>query len=446
MQDEIARLQAELDGALEQLSRTENAYGAFVPREFLHYLSVNNIRDVRLGMHTERMMTVLFSDIRNFTGLSETMTPQENFDFLNSYLSQMEPEIVPFGGLVDKFIGDAIMAMFPRSADDAVQGALAMLRRLELYNRGRSRAGYVPIRTGIGINTGIVMLGTVGGDGRMDTTVIGDSVNLASRLEGLTKRYNTPLLISAHTLHALEDPSKYCIRFLGRSHVKGKNDAQAIYEVFDADPAPLRAAKQRTRKRFEEALAFFHTGHPAKAQTRLIRCLQEAPGDQPAQVYLDRCEEFARNNYIKGLEPIDLEQTWSDDYTSNVSDIDSQHRALLTNMNYLTVSVRDSKIQQALYILSDILADAKHHCTMEEDMMREFSYPLAQSHIEQHQRFYEHLEIIRSEIASESENPTCMVFRIRLLLIDWLTNHSIKADRHLGQHLRSRSGGRSAAH
>ncbi len=446
LHEDIARLQNELALTRDQLASTEHAYGSFVPREFLHFLAVDNIRDVRLGMHTERMMTVLFSDIRNFTGLSESMTPQENFDFLNSYLSQMEPVIVPYRGLIDKFIGDAIMAMFPRCADDAVQGALAMLERLEKYNRGRARAGYVPIRTGIGVNTGIVMLGTVGGAGRMDTTVIGDSVNLASRLEGLTKVYNTPLLISEHTLHSLEDPTRYGIRFLGRSRVKGKHDAQAVYEVFDADPPQLRAAKRRTCKRFEEALAFFYTGSPAKAQSRLVRCLQEAPNDQPAQIYLERCDEFMRNNHVQGLDPIEFEQTWSDDYTSNIGDVDSRHRSLLTNMNNLTVAVRDGKNQHALTILTDIVADAKHHCTMEEDLMHEFSYPLKQVHAEQHQRFYQHLNTVGAQIAAETESPTCMAFRVRLLLIDWLINHSIKADRHFGQHLRSRSGARSASH
>ena len=446
LHDDVVRLQTELALTREQLSSTEQAYGSFVPREFLHFLAVDNIRDVRLGMHNERNMTVLFSDIRNFTGLSESMTPQENFDFLNSYLSQMEPVIVPYRGLIDKFIGDAIMAMFPRCADDAVQGALAMLERLERYNAGRARAGYVPIRIGIGVNTGIVMLGTVGGTGRMDTTVIGDSVNLASRLEGLTKLYKTPLLISEHTLHSLEDPSRYSIRFLGRSRVKGKQDTQAVYEVFDADPPLMRAAKKRTCKRFEEALAFFYSGNPAKAQSRLIRCLQEAPGDLPAVIYLDRCDEFMRNNHVQGLELIEFEQTWSDDYTSNVGDIDSQHRTLLANMNSLSVSVRDGKTQQALSTLVNIMSDAERHCSMEEALMHEFSYPLVHVHAEQHQRFYQNLSTIRAEIATETESPTCMGFRVRLLLIDWLINHSIKADRHFGQHLRSRSGARSASH
>ena len=443
---EVARLKNELALTQDQLSNTEHAYGSFVPREFLHFLEVDNIRDVRLGMHTERMMTVLFSDIRNFTGLSESMTPQENFDFLNSYLSQMEPVIVPYRGLIDKFIGDAIMAMFPRCADDAVQGALAMLERLEKYNRGRGRAGYVPIRSGIGVNTGIVMLGTVGGAGRMDTTVIGDSVNLASRLEGLTKVYNTPLLISEHTLHSLDDPGRYGIRFLGRSRVRGKQDAQAVYEVFDADPPLMRAAKKRTCKRFEEALAYFYSGSPEKAQSRLVRCLQEAPNDQPALVYLERCDEFMRTNHVQGLDPIEFEQTWSDDYTSNIGDVDGQHRSLLMNMNNLSVAVRDGKTQQALSILADIVADAKHHCTMEEDLMQEFGYPLKKVHAEQHQRFYQHLSTISAQIAAETESPTSMAFRVRLLLIDWLINHSIKADRHFGQHLKSRSGARSASH
>ena len=440
-EQEIARLKAELADVRQQLADTEKAFGRFVPRQFLNFLSIDNIRGVRLGMQTERKMTILFADIRNFTGLSESMTPQENFDFMNSYLSQMEPMIVPFRGLVDKYIGDAIMALFPESTDDGVQGALAMLERLDRYNLGRARAGYVPIRIGIGINTGIVMLGTVGGIGRMEGTVISDAVNLASRLEGMSKVYGVPLLISEHTLHSLEDPARYCIRFLARSRVKGKQEAQSVYEVFDADPPIMKAAKRRTRKRFEEALAFYFVGDISRARSRLVRCLEDAPGDAPAALYLARCDEYLRNGHAEGIEDNELSQIWSEEYSSGVAEIDSQHRSLLSQMNALAIAVREARIGDTVSILALIEKEAQQQFAVEEVLMQESRYPFLAEHLHQHRRFQENLSRLSDEISSEAENPVYMAFRIKLLLMDWTINHSTKTDRQLGHHLKSRSGG-----
>ena len=233
------------DALRERLSTTTDAYGRFVPREFLHLLGIDDIRKVELGQQVERKMTILFADIRNFTSLSESMSPQENFNFLNSYLIQMEPVIAAHGGFIDKYIGDAIMALFPESPDAAVRCALAMLNKLEEYNNGRHRAGYRPIKIGIGINTGIVILGTIGGASRMDGTVIGDAVNLAARLERLTKDYRVSILISEYTLYSLDEPNLWSIRFLDRTHVRGKQDNQSVYEVFNGDPAPLREIQDK---------------------------------------------------------------------------------------------------------------------------------------------------------------------------------------------------------
>lgn len=441
LEAEVKRLRAELANIREQLVDTEKAFGRFVPREFLHFLDIDNVRGVRLGMQTERKMTILFADIRNFTGLSETMTPQENFDFMNSYLSQMEPMIVPFRGLIDKYIGDAIMALFPEGTDDAVQGALAMLERLKVYNEGRARAGYLPIRIGIGINTGIVMLGTVGGIGRMEGTVISDAVNLASRLEGMSKVYGVPMLISEHTLHSLEDPSRYCIRFLARSRVKGKLEAQSVYEVFDADPPQMLAAKKRTQKRFEEALAFYFVGDISRARTRLARCLEEVPEDAPARLYLNRCDDYLRNGHAEGVEENELTQTWSEECSSGVAEIDSRHRTRLSQMNALATAVREGRTSDTLPILDLIERGAQEQFALEETLMQESRYAFLAEHLQQHRRFQTNLQRLSEEIKSEAENPVCMAFRIKLLLMDWTVNHSTKTDRHLGHHLKSRSGG-----
>ncbi|RZB35027.1 MAG: hypothetical protein SRB1_00795 [Desulfobacteraceae bacterium Eth-SRB1] len=166
--------------------------------------------------------------------------------------------------------------------------------QLEKYNIGRKHAGYEPIKIGIGLNSGLVMLGTIGGSERMEGTVIGDAVNLASRIEGLSKKYGVPLLISEHTFYALKYPEKISIRFLDRVIVKGKAQPQSVYEVFEKDPIQIKEGKAATKRIFEEALANYHLKNIDASQKMLQKCLKLNPLDRPAQVYLDRCKEFIR--------------------------------------------------------------------------------------------------------------------------------------------------------
>ncbi|HPP07400.1 MAG TPA: adenylate/guanylate cyclase domain-containing protein, partial [Syntrophorhabdaceae bacterium] len=219
----------------ESIEKIIEAYSRFVPQEFIRLMGKDTIVGIDLGEHIEMTMTILFSDIRDFTSLSEGMTPRENFSFINSYLERMEPVIARAGGIIDKYIGDAIMALFPKDADAAIKGAVDMLQHLEIFNNERQGSGLPPIKIGIGLNTGLMMLGIIGGRHHMESTVISDAVNLASRIESMTKNYKTPILISEHTYYSLRDPSIYGIRFVDRVKVKGKEQCQSVYEVFDAD-------------------------------------------------------------------------------------------------------------------------------------------------------------------------------------------------------------------
>jgi adenylate cyclase len=274
-----------------QLYQLNQANERFVPRQFLQLLNKDSIIDVQLGNQVQLDMSVLFADIRDFTTLSEQMTPEDNFKFINAYLSRMEPAILENNGFIDKYIGDAIMALFSHSANDALKAAIDMLGRLAEYNTTRGTPKRPPIEIGIGINTGSLMLGTVGGPNRMDGTVISDAVNLASRLEGLTKYYGVSLLISHHTFANLHHPVEYAFRIIDRVKVKGKSETVSVFEVFEADPPEIREGKVLTKSRFEEAL-FLYYGHSYWQAAQLFQdCLKIAPSDTVAQIYLERCQQ-----------------------------------------------------------------------------------------------------------------------------------------------------------
>ncbi|UOG29475.1 adenylate/guanylate cyclase domain-containing protein [Leptospira noguchii] len=212
----------------QQLSE---AYSRFVPKELLSLLSKKSILETQLADQTEGLMTVMFSDIRGFTTISEKMTPSENFQFINNYLGMIAPVIKEHNGFIDKFIGDAIMAIFPARAENAVEASLAMMKALKQFNELRQKENKDPIDIGIGIHTGHLMLGIIGHENRMEGTVIGDSVNLASRIEGLTKQFKCSIIVSEVTIASLRDPSRFTHSFLDEVTVKGKSQPIKVYKI-----------------------------------------------------------------------------------------------------------------------------------------------------------------------------------------------------------------------
>jgi two-component system, sensor histidine kinase LadS len=278
--------------ALNLQEKLTAAYQKFVPQEFLEQLEKKSILDVKLGDHVEKKMTVLFSDIRSFTNLSEQMTPEENFRFVNSYLKHMGPFVRKNHGYIDKFVGDMIMALFPNDAENAINTALGMLKHLENYNSDRKKAGYQKLSIGVGINTGLLMLGTIGDSTRMEGSVISDAVNLASRLEYLTKVFSTQLLISQGTLENLKKPELYKIRFVGRVKVRGKNKLTTVYEIFDCDPEDIQQAKINNQNDFKKAWDYYEQKEFDKASALFEKCSVCNPQDPVPLFYLKRCRQF----------------------------------------------------------------------------------------------------------------------------------------------------------
>ncbi|HLO86057.1 MAG TPA: adenylate/guanylate cyclase domain-containing protein [Nostocaceae cyanobacterium] len=227
----------EMSGALQisfgKLQKTLESFERFVPNKFVSVIAPQGIENIQVGVASIRKMTILFSDIRGYTSMSEALSPLEIFTFLNDYLACMGQAIDLAGGFIDKYIGDAIMALFDDEATDgALQAAILMHQALDIFNYERSQKGLPKIAVGIGIHRGEVVMGTVGFTSRIDSTVIGDAVNVASRIEGLTKQYGCPILVTESVVNSLEHPELFCLRLVDKSvKVKGKDTAIAIYEL-----------------------------------------------------------------------------------------------------------------------------------------------------------------------------------------------------------------------
>lgn len=302
---QIKALSDDLQQSVDNQVQLNQAIKRFVPVQFLQELGKEGYSDIQLGDSTAKIMTVLFSDLRSFTQLSESLNPMQNFEFLNSYLKRMEPPIQHHGGFVDKYIGDAIMALFrdretEKSADAAVQTAIALRKELEKFNQERLAQGQVRIDFGIGINTGELMLGTVGSENRLDTTVIGDTVNLASRLEALTKYFRTPILISDYTYRALSAPETLPLRKIDLVRVPGKEKAIIIYELITYEDAHLADRKLASLVNFYQAIDLYSQGRFKNALKVFQQILRFNPGDTVSQKYESRCKTYIAEPPVEG--------------------------------------------------------------------------------------------------------------------------------------------------
>lgn len=294
----------ELTNANSRLESLLKAYGRFVPHEYLSFLRKESITDVQLGDHVSKIMGVMFSDIRSFTTISEGMTPQENFNFVNAYLKRVSPEIRNNYGLIVKFLGDGMMAVFPDGANDAVAAAVSKLKRVEEYNIKRVEKGYLPIKVGIGIHVGHMMLGMVGEENRMQGDAFSDNVNLTARLEGLTKFYGVSLLISEQALENISNPSKYQIRFLDRAVVKGRSEAISVFEILDGELDTVRVLKLQTQSDFDKGLEYYRQGNFQEAKDYFAKVLAVNIADKTADLYVTRINYLLQQDQVENWDGI----------------------------------------------------------------------------------------------------------------------------------------------
>ncbi len=274
--------------------KIETAFGKYLSPNVVSHL-LDNKETVELGGE-EREMTIFFSDIRGFTTLSEKLTPAKLVSTLNEYFSIMSSIIVKNNGIVDKYIGDAIMAFWGAPADnknhslDAAKSSLEMKRALRKIKQDFHKKG-IEIDIGIGINTGPVIVGNIGSKERFDYTVIGDAVNLASRVEGLTKNYGTTIIITEYTKKHLS--AEFITRELDLVAVKGKTKPVALFELIDVTENVEPDTHEFIRI-YEGGLVLYRQGEFMKAKEKFQESFQ-MKHDQASKLMMERCDEYEKN-------------------------------------------------------------------------------------------------------------------------------------------------------
>lgn len=283
-----------INSSIQEIKLQKDAFYRFVPEEFLKILERDSATDINLGDKIIDDMTILFSDIRSFTTISETIPPEEVYEFLNEYFQLISPLIVAGGGFIDKYMGDGIMAIFANrtnkkdSADSSIHTSISLIKELEKYNQKRMLKGKDPIRIGIGINTGELIIGTVGTKDRLSTTVVGNTVNLASRLESVTSKYSTEIIVSASTIATLKDHSLVRYREIDTIIAKGMTSPCEIYEVYNHKDLDFLQKMSYSLKPYMDGLVAYKLGLFEEAKTNFQEALNLNPQDTISKLYLDR--------------------------------------------------------------------------------------------------------------------------------------------------------------
>jgi len=280
---------------LSQMQELNKSYTRFVPEEFLRMLDRESILDVAAGDQKIKEMIIMFADIRNFTTLSETIPAKKTFSILNDYLSHVTSAIHDNGGIIDKFMGDGIMAMFPDDADKALQAAIQMQQGVEKFNQSRIEENESTIQIGIGLHMGTVILGTVGTTNRLNTTVIGDPVNLASRLENYTKTNKTTIQLSGELKSKLKNPEAFHLREVGHLIARGKSINIKLIEEYSVKPEHVVAAMKTNQNILEKSVNYFEKNQYEKAKENFVFYLEVVPSDEVAKYYLSQCEQKLSN-------------------------------------------------------------------------------------------------------------------------------------------------------
>jgi adenylate cyclase len=276
----------------EAMRRIYEITNKFVPHEFIRSLGRKEITDIQLGDQVEKIVTVLFMDIRDYTTLSEKMTPEENFAFVSSFNEKMGPIIRQHDGFINQYLGDAIMAIFPGNASDALSAAIKMQKAVREFNVSRVLRKKPPIKIGIGLHTGPLIMGITGDNHRLDATTIADTVNTASRLEALTKYYRGDILLSETSLKSILDRDAFHLRHLGLVQLKGKTKPIVVYECFSGSDENNIQKKLASLALFEQGMTDYFNRSFEAASSKFSKVLAIHPDDLTTKLFFENASQY----------------------------------------------------------------------------------------------------------------------------------------------------------
>ncbi|QGQ96633.1 HAMP domain-containing protein [Paenibacillus psychroresistens] len=280
---------------ISNITKLNEANNRFVPRQFLQYLGKESIQNVELGDQVEQEMGILILNMQSFYEFSKNLTPKENFNFINSFLNRFGPIVRKNEGMINKYLGAGIMALFPNRAEDSLDTAIEMRQMLDVYNTHRLNSGYSTIDISIGIHRGPLMLGIIGEEKRMEGNVISDNVNIAGILEKMSNSMGVSILITDEIYKVLTEPKQYESRSLGMVYIEGKDEPIHLYDVFQGDPEHVRKLKLKTKATFEIAVEAYQNGRFYDAREAFLEVIKLNRWDKAARLYFYLADDCYQN-------------------------------------------------------------------------------------------------------------------------------------------------------
>ncbi len=299
----ISEENVRLEDLNEQMTQLNQSYQRFIPHEFTSLLGKKSIKDIRLGDQVLQAMAVMFFDMSGFTSMTEHMSAKEMVTLMNDVFSAVQPAIIKNHGIINKYLGDGAMVIFPTGENDAVQAGIEMIRSIASLNKKRIKNGLKPLLLGIGIDSGPMILGTVGEAKRLEYTVYGNTVNLASRVEGLTRQYGVNLLITENVYSRTNGKTRKNVRIVDNVRVKGKSGVITIYEAFGGDVEKI-PSRNKTLSHYLKGFNLYQRGAFKNAITAFQQVVHIDQSDDLAKYHLLKCKDLMQGKHAN-WEPIE---------------------------------------------------------------------------------------------------------------------------------------------
>lgn len=292
LSQQIERMTDYVKNHIDKITALNNSYYRFVPQQFLQFLGKETLLDVQLGDHTEQEKTILVFKMRSFFTFSRSLSPEENFKFINSFLKRFSPIIREHNGMINKYLGPGGLSLFSSNAKDAVISAIAMRHTLYEYNLHRKKLRYELIDIGIAIHKGPIMLGIIGGKDRLESAVISDDVNLTEVLERLSETLDVAIVATQSVIEDIKGDGQILYRSLGIVNVGERDEPIQLYDIYHGDEENIRRLKEDTKQLFEHGIYLYQEGRFFDARSTFINVIKRNPYDKVAKLYFYLCDEY----------------------------------------------------------------------------------------------------------------------------------------------------------